>query len=127
MVLKTWQSLLLVIALVIGTMLARTALRSPSAPLTASQSPAELLASIDERDRVIEYAALLDAVEPKCIEDRLTIARLTIEYVQKANRNDVGTDNLDMLTGLSLATKDKSQAVNCAEIYAEAVAGADFP
>jgi hypothetical protein len=86
---------------------------------SADKSPEELLAIIDGVPSSAGiYARLLDQLEPKCTEDRMLIADMTVKSVQLAGDEGVSTSNLDMLNGLHTALPPLDFKVECAEVYA---------
>lgn len=94
-----------------------------SEPVSDSgRTPEQNLAIIDNGGPVKAgaekpYAILLDAAEPKCTENRESLADLTAKVVEVTTKEGVRTNNLDVLMGVSkvLAEYDRPQA--CQEIF----------
>lgn len=86
---------------------------------SADKLPEELLAIIDGVPNSAGiYARLLDRLEPKCNENRMLIADMTVKSVELAGDEGVSTSNLDMLNGLHTALSDVDFEMQCAEVYA---------
>ncbi len=81
-------------------------------------TPEQNLATIDgKKDATKDYAALLDEVTPKCLEERAKIATLTTEAVNALKQKGTPVTNLEMLSELrgSLSTQQGKQ--NCTNLY----------
>lgn len=89
---------------------------------SADKPPEELLAIIDGvPSSAGVYARLLDQLEPKCTENRMLIADMTVKSVQLAGNEGVRTNNLEMLNGLHTVLSDVDFEMKCAEIYAAVI------
>lgn len=101
-----------------------------AAPVPAPQAPRNTGKlsdkSLEEKMALIDglpgrestYASLLDQLEPKCTENRMLIADMTVKSVQLAGDKGVRTNNLEMLNGLHTVLSAVDFEMECAEIYA---------
>lgn len=91
-----------------------------TAPTTEAESkPEELLAVIDgQPQRVAEYTALLDQLVPKCQEDRMLLADMSVTTQELLTQKGASANNLQILNAVYQGVKPYSEPQECAAAFA---------
>jgi hypothetical protein len=94
--------------------------QSLTAPTTKTKrEPEELLAVIDGQPKqVAEYAILLDQLMPKCQENRMLLADMSVKTQELLTQKGASANNLQILNAAYQSVEPYSEPQKCAEAFA---------
>ena len=89
-----------------------------SSPVETERSPEELLAVIDgQPQKIAEYAILLDQLMPKCQEDRMLLADMSVKTQELLTQKGARANNLQILNAAYQSVKPYSEPQECAAAF----------
>ncbi len=88
-------------------------------PIAIERKPEELLAVIDNQPgRVTEYAILLDQLMPKCQEDRMLLADMSVKTQELLTQKGARANNFQILNAAYQNVKPYNEPQKCAAAFA---------